>query len=92
MNGATGVLVERFEPVPALELIQEHKVTVLFGAPTMYTAWFATPGADQYDLSAVRLAISGAAPLPADVLREFRDIFGVADLRGLRTDRDRPDA
>ena len=82
MNGAKGVLVERFEPVPALDLIQRHKVSVLFGAPPMYTAWCATPGADQYDLSSVRLAISGAAPLPADVLREFRDIFNVEIYEG----------
>jgi long-chain acyl-CoA synthetase len=68
--------------VPALNLIQEHKVTVVFGAPPMYTAWCATPGADQYDLSSVRLAISGAAPLPADVLREFRDIFNVQIYEG----------
>lgn len=77
MNGATGVLVDRFEPVMALELIQRYKVTVLFGAPPMYAAWSATPGGDQYDLSSVRLAISGAAPLPIDVLRDFRAIFGV---------------
>ncbi|MDQ3963211.1 MAG: long-chain fatty acid--CoA ligase [Actinomycetota bacterium] len=77
MNGATGVLVERFEPVVTLGWIQQHKVTILFGAPPMYSAWCATPGADQYDLSSVRLAISGAAPLPADVLREFRDLFGI---------------
>jgi long-chain acyl-CoA synthetase len=82
MNAAKGVLVERFEPVPALNLIQQHRVTVLFGAPPMYTAWCATPGADQYDLSSVRLAISGAAPLPADVLREFRDVFNVEIYEG----------
>ena len=82
MNGAKGVLVEKFEPVASLHLIQQHKVTVLFGAPPMYTAWCATPGADQYDLSSVRLAISGAAPLPADVLREFRDVFGVEIYEG----------
>lgn len=82
MNGATGILVERFEPIRSLELIQRHNVTVLFGAPPMYSSWAATPGADQYDLSTVRLAISGAAPLPADVLREFRDIFGVEIYEG----------
>ncbi len=82
MNGAKGVLVEKFEPVATLDLIQRHKVTVLFGAPPMFMAWCATPGADQYDLSAVRLAISGAAPLPADVLREFRDIFNVEIYEG----------
>jgi long-chain acyl-CoA synthetase len=82
LNGATGVLVERFDPVPTLGQIQQQKVTVLFGAPPMYSAWSATPGADQYDLSAVRLAVSGAAPLPADILREFRDLFGVEIFEG----------
>ncbi|MDQ4065074.1 MAG: AMP-binding protein, partial [Actinomycetota bacterium] len=49
MNGATGILVERFEPIRTLEVIQRHKVTILFGAPPMYSSWAATPGADQYD-------------------------------------------
>ena len=75
--GATGVLTDRFEPVECLRLVQEHRVTVMFGAPTMYTALVATPGADQYDLSSVRLAISGAAPLQPEVLRRFKELFGV---------------
>ena len=76
-TGATGVLTDRFEPVECLQLIQQHRVTVMFGAPTMYTALVNTPGADQYDLSTVRLAISGAAPLQPEVLRRFKELFGV---------------
>ena len=76
-TGATGVLVERFEPVECLRVMEKHGVTVMFGAPTMYTALVNTPGADQYDLSSVRLAISGAAPLSAEVLTQFKDIFGI---------------
>ena len=82
MNHATGVLVERFDPVPTLRAIVEHRVTVLFGAPTMYGAWVSVPGADQYDLSRVRLAVSGAAPLATDVLRDFYDFFGVRIYEG----------
>jgi long-chain acyl-CoA synthetase len=82
MNGATGILVERFEPVAALRTIQSHRVTVLFGAPTMYSAWVNTPGADQYDLSSVRLAVSGAAPLSEDTLYSFEQIFGVKIYEG----------
>ncbi|HEX2196911.1 MAG TPA: long-chain fatty acid--CoA ligase [Actinomycetota bacterium] len=76
-TGATGVLTERFEPVECLRLIQQHRVSVMFGAPTMYTALANTPGADQYDLSSVRLAISGAAPLQPEVLSRFKELFGV---------------
>jgi long-chain acyl-CoA synthetase len=82
MNGATGVLVERFEPVPALRSIQDHGITILFGAPTMYSAWVNTPGADQYDLSSVRLAVSGAAPLSEETLRSFEQIFGIKIYEG----------
>jgi long-chain acyl-CoA synthetase len=82
MNGATGILVERFEPIPALRSIQDHRVTILFGAPTMYSAWVNTPGADQYDLSSVRLAVSGAAPLSEETLRSFEQIFGVKIYEG----------
>ncbi|HYN35837.1 MAG TPA: AMP-binding protein, partial [Actinomycetota bacterium] len=65
------------EPVATLRAIEKQKVTILFGAPPMYVAWVATPGADQYDLSSVRLAVSGAAPLSTDVLKSFHDMFGV---------------
>lgn len=82
MNGATGVLIERFEPIATLRMIQEHKATVIFGAPPMYKAWLDTPGADQYDLSSVRLAISGAAPLSAEVLNGFKNEFGVEIYEG----------
>jgi long-chain acyl-CoA synthetase len=77
MNGATGVIVDRFEPVEALRLIGRYKVSVMFGAPPMFGALVNTPGADAYDISSVRLAISGAAPLSEEVLKSFRDIFGV---------------
>ena len=76
-NGATGVLLERFEPVACLREIEKQKVTILFGAPPMYLAWVSTPGADQYDLSSVRLAVSGAAPLAVEVLNSFHELFGV---------------
>lgn len=82
MNAATGVLVERFEPIAALEAIQREKVTILFGAPTMYSAWVNTPGADQYDMSSVRFAVSGAAPLSESTLRTFSDLFGVEIFEG----------
>lgn len=82
MNGASGLLVERFEPIAALRQIQEHGVTVLLGAPTMYVAWANTPGADQYDLSKVRLAISGAAPLSKETLDSFYELFRVRVYEG----------
>ncbi|MGZ4104152.1 MAG: long-chain-fatty-acid--CoA ligase [Actinomycetota bacterium] len=75
--GATAVLQERFDPVASLDAIERHHVTVIFGAPPMFVAWLSTPGVEKRDLTAVRLAVSGAAPLPGPVLEDFRRRLGV---------------
>ncbi|MDQ4095856.1 MAG: long-chain fatty acid--CoA ligase [Actinomycetota bacterium] len=76
-NAASGVLLERFEPVATLREVERHKITILFGAPPMYAAWATTPGGDQYDVSSVRLAVSGAAPIAPEVINAFRSMFGI---------------
>ncbi|HET8629626.1 MAG TPA: long-chain fatty acid--CoA ligase [Thermomicrobiales bacterium] len=76
--GATVVLMLRFELLPVLEQIERHRCTVFLGAPPMYVAWVNTPGAERYDVSSLRVAGSGAAPLPAAVLARFRELTGVA--------------
>ncbi len=75
--GATMVLQERFEPAAALELIQNHHVTAVHGAPPMYIAWAALPNIKQYDLSSLRYCGSGAAALPVQVLENFKAASGV---------------
>ncbi len=80
--GATAVLMERFDPVASLEACERYAVTVLFGAPPMFIAWLNTPGVERYDLSKVRIAVSGAAPLPAAVLDEFRRRLGITIWEG----------
>jgi long-chain acyl-CoA synthetase len=83
-NGATAVLAERFDPAEALELVQRHGVTILFGAPPMFSAWLdlARSAEQPPDLSGVALAVSGAARLPPEVLEEFRDRFGLTIWEG----------
>jgi long-chain acyl-CoA synthetase len=68
--GATGLLVERFDPAEALAVMARQQVTNVLGAPAMYQAWAAQPAAREA-FAAVRLALSGAAPLPADTLAHF---------------------
>jgi long-chain acyl-CoA synthetase len=75
--GASVVLVERFDPATALETIANHHVTVVAGAPAMWTAWLSLPGVDPGAFGEVRLAVSGAAPLGADTVRAFREHFGL---------------
>ena len=63
---ATGVLVERFDTEQTLAVMAAEGVTNVIGAPPMYGAWagYADSGALAAGFRRVRLAISGAAPLP----------------------------
>jgi long-chain acyl-CoA synthetase len=76
-GGGSVVLVERFDPVSALETIRDRNVTLVSGAPPMYAAWAALPGADPNAFARVRLASSGAAPLAEETAAAFRQRFGI---------------
>jgi long-chain acyl-CoA synthetase len=73
--GATGVLAHRFDPVETLALVREHDISNIVGAPPMYVAWAMLPDLGE-SLSSVRLAVSGAAPLPASTLTAVLDASG----------------
>jgi long-chain acyl-CoA synthetase len=73
--GATGVLAERFDPVETLELVRRHRVTNIIGAPPMYVAWSMLPEVGDA-MTTLRLAVSGAAPLPPEVLGAVHDATG----------------
>ena len=74
-QGATGVLVERFDPVETLAEVERTHVTVLIGAPPVYVAWSMLPGVADA-LAGVRLALSGAAPLSTSVVDRVLDTTG----------------
>jgi len=74
-HGATGVLAERFDPVETLELVRREGVTNVLGAPPMYVAWSMLPDVGDA-FTSVRLALSGAAPLPPAVQARVLDLTG----------------
>ncbi len=76
-QGATIVLIERFDPVSALEAIATHGVTIVIGPPTMWAAWAGLPDADPLSMRSVRLAVSGASKLPTDVALLVEERFDV---------------
>jgi long-chain acyl-CoA synthetase len=63
-------LERRFDPVTALELIQEHGLDMLQAVPSMIQMLLAAP-LEEYDVSSMRAIFSGGASLPAEVFREF---------------------
>lgn len=80
--GATVMLVQRFDPHTAAESIATRHVTVVPGAPAMWSAFthFDELSADTF--SSVRVALSGASKLPVSVFNAMRDRFGVEIAEG----------
>jgi long-chain acyl-CoA synthetase len=80
---ATLVLMPRFEPGEALDLMRREKVTMFAGVPTMYWAMLSKIHADGAEVpTTLRLAVSGAASCPVEVLKDFESTFGVPILEG----------
>jgi long-chain acyl-CoA synthetase len=80
--GAPLVVAGRFDARATLDLVRAHGVTVLAAVPTVFGALAALDGAGPEDLATVRLAVSGAAPLPEEVAVAFRERFGLRLLQG----------
>ena len=68
--GATIVTMPRFDLEQFLSLHQEHGLTRAFVAPPMVVALAKHPLVDKYDLSALKMVFSGAAPLSAELALE----------------------
>ncbi len=68
------VLMPKFEPAKVFETIQRQKVTVFCGVPTMYSELLANPELGKYDLTSIRVCISGASSLPAQVQKSFMEV------------------
>lgn len=74
-SGSTMVVFARFEPKEYLDAIQKYNATVVGGAPQLYIPLINSPDFDSYDLSGIKLASSGAAPLALPVLDKMLDAF-----------------
>ena len=85
-GGATLVLLPRFAASEALALMQAESVTFFAGVPTMFHALLSHENAERFDLAviaaALRVTVSGGAPLPGEILRRFEQRFDVPILEG----------
>jgi long-chain acyl-CoA synthetase len=80
--GCTMSLVPRFTPAAVLTAIQRDRATIFEGVPTMFADLLSYPDLDRYDLSSLRVAISGGASIPAPVLDAFEERLGLVILEG----------
>src|SRR5699024_8453059 len=81
--GASMSRLAQFEPAAMLEMIRRDRLTSVAGVPTMWNAML--QAATEYspaDFAELRLACSGGASLPGEVLREFADRFEIGRASG----------
>lgn len=73
---ATMVPMAVFDATATMDLIARERITVFPGAPTIYTTLLDHPDLSDYDLSSVRLAVTGATVVPVPLIRRMRDELG----------------
>lgn len=76
IRGATILPVRSFDLDAVLEQIARDRVSMIPGPPTIYQSLLAHPHRDRYDLSSLRLAVTGAAPVPVKLVEQMREVLG----------------
>ena len=82
MAGATLTMMPKFEMPKIMEVIQRDRVTLMAGVPTMYFYMLNDEPGEEYDLSSLRMTISGGSALPVEVLHRFEECYGIRILEG----------
>jgi long-chain acyl-CoA synthetase len=80
--GACLTMIPRFSPAKALEIVQRDRVTLFEGVPTMYHAILNLPEREDYDVSSLRVCVSGGSAMPVEVMRGFEEAFDCIVLEG----------
>jgi benzoate-CoA ligase len=81
--GATSILMPGpTKPEPIIRTLQEHRPSVFFSVPALFSALVRDPAADGA-LDGVRLCVSAAEPLPAETIRRWRERFGLDIVDGI---------
>lgn len=76
VSGTTIVPQAVFDVLQAMALIADQRITVLPGPPTLYTSLIGHPDAQRFDLSSLRLAVTGAATVPPALVDQIRTELG----------------
>ena len=71
-TGATLIPQLTFDPEQAMRMVQEHRITVLPGPPTIYQTLLDHPARKDFDLSSLRFAVTGAAIVPVVLIERMQ--------------------
>jgi len=71
-TGATLIPQLTFDPVQAMRTVQDQRITVLPGPPTIYQTLLDHPARTKFDLSSLRFAVTGAATVPVVLIERMQ--------------------
>jgi long-chain acyl-CoA synthetase len=80
--GATITILDKFHPNEIISSLTKDDITVFLGVPTMYVLLLEACKKRNLTFPHLRLAISGGAPLPVEILKQLRDILRLPILEG----------
>ena len=80
VRGATALPVRHLDPAAVLALIERERITGIPGPPTLYATLMNDPARPGRDLSSLRLAVTGAAVIPSELIRRMRSDLGFRDI------------
>ncbi|MFH0297266.1 benzoate-CoA ligase family protein [Bradyrhizobium sp. 31Argb] len=83
VGAATLLLPDQPKPASIFAAIEQYRPTVFFGLPTLYTSLTKADGAARVDFSSLRMAISAAEVLSADVFNGWKALTGLEIIEGL---------
>lgn len=76
IRGCHMLPVKSFDLDDVLARIARDQVSMIPGPPTIYQSLLAHPRRDEFDLSSLRLAVTGAAPVPVTLVEQMREELG----------------
>jgi len=76
LRGATILPHQVYDDAEVCRRIESDRVSVLNGPPTIYQSLLAYPEREKHDLSSLRLAVTGAAAIPVELIRQMREVLG----------------
>jgi acetyl-CoA synthetase len=83
VGAATLLLPGQPKPAAIFQAIETYRPTVFFGLPTLYTSLTKADGADATDFSSLRMALSAAEVLSAEVFNGWKTLTGLEIIEGL---------
>lgn len=81
LKGGTCVLVESFDPQATFDLVERHRITFMFGVPTMFDRIARHPRWPAADLSSLRILTCGGSPVPTPLIAAYQE-RGLTFLQG----------